>query len=147
MRYFLLFPFLFLLCSCSFKTNEIIVEDPPDSAKLNEQNYPLDRFINWDDILSFEGDYFVYVFSYRCFYCNQIKDLILTYYELSFFEFYFVEFVEEIPIDREIEKTIGVKDIDEVCIKGVPTLLEVKNKEIVGNYAGPKEIGDVITNS
>ena len=30
--------------------------------------YPEEKLINWSDILSFEGEYYVYVFSNKCLY-------------------------------------------------------------------------------
>ena len=140
-------PLIFVMCSCDPVSYEIEIEVPVEDNFQETKDYPLEKIISWDSILSLEGEYFVYIFSYRCFYCNQIKDLILTYNEVSSFTFYFVEFVDEIPIKREIEDTIGLKEISEVFIKGVPSLLEVKNGEIIGNYAGSKEIADKITNS
>jgi len=141
-----LVPLLAALISCgTIENNTEIEEETID--QINESDYPIEKLIIWADALTKEGEYFAYIFSRKCFYCNQIKEAVITFSELCQIGFYFIEFTDGIPIANETDLTIGKKEISEIFIKGVPSLMKVKNGEVVANYAGAKEILDIITNS
>lgn len=57
---------------------------------------------------------------------------------------YFVVFDEKIPIVNDVSMTIGASSVNEILILGIPTLIDITNKEITFNIAGVKAITDII---
>ena len=132
------FPLFFLLISCKETAieTEIVEEITID--------YP-QSFIHWGDLFAQESDnYFVYVFSYDCYYCKQIKNKVICFHEVSKFPVYFCEYNKIIPLGRDIESTIGSNEIENVFIKGTPTLILISNETIAFNVAGKEAVIEMI---
>ncbi|MCQ2087381.1 MAG: thioredoxin family protein [Bacilli bacterium] len=107
-------------------------------------DYP-DEFIEWKDLFNQkEESYFIYVFSYDCFYCKQTKMQILEFYEKSNYQLYFVEYTKEVPIGHNITNTLGKKEIKDVFIKGTPSLILINDGVIKINVAGKSEVCQMI---
>lgn len=124
-----LFMFLCLiLCGCS----------PIKESSYDYEDF-IDRHIQFGDTLSFEGDYYVYIYMLRCYHCNQIKNQIFEYM-IKYDNLYLLECPEEIKISNDISSTIGVQNVDEIMINGTPTLLEVDNHTLVLNISGSVKI-------
>ena len=51
---------------------------------------------------------------------------------------------KDIPIAHDIENTFGKKEIDDVFIKGTPTLILVSDKSIAFNVAGKEAVSEMI---
>ena len=134
----LFLSFLILLCSCS-KNSPI-----DETVDYETINYP-ESFIEWNDLLTLDYEnYFVYVFSYDCYYCNQLKRKVVCFYEYSRFPVYFCEYSKSIPIGHNIESTVGAIDIENVFIQGTPTLILISEKSIAFNVAGKGEVSEMI---
>lgn len=114
------------------------------NIKMEELEYP-NNFISWVDVFSqTEDSYFVYVFSYDCYYCKQIKNKIITFCHNSDFPVYLVEYVKEIPVKNKISETIGMTRVDDLFIKGTPTLIFIYNQIVNINAAGIGEVSEII---
>lgn len=116
-----------------------------DIEKEDEYDYKLiDHLkIEWKDLFSQSKlGYFVYIYQNHCFYCNELKDEIIPFSLKETYPTYFIEYSKEIPIGEDIESTLNKRSINEVFIKGVPTLLGIYNGEIDFNIAGLVEISD-----
>lgn len=116
-----------------------------DIKRENEYDYSLVEHlkIEWKDLFSQSKlGYFVYIYQKHCFYCNELKDEIIPFSLAETYPTYFIEYSKEIPIGEDIESTLNKRSIDEVFIKGVPTLLGIYNGKIDFNIAGLVEISD-----
>ena len=134
----LLISFLILLCGCSENSP---IDEKTDYVTID---YP-ESFIKWNDLLSFDHEnYFIYVFSYDCYYCNQLKRKVVCFYEFSRFPVYFCEYSKNIPIGHDIENTVGADKIENVFIQGTPTLILINKKTVAFNVAGKAEVSEMI---
>ena len=98
-----LFP---LLIGC----NSTIPLQEKDEPTMIE--YP-DSFIAWGGLFDkSEESYFVYIFAYDCYYCNELKSKVVNFYNKSQLHVYFCEYSKSIPIDHNIEATIGLNNIN-----------------------------------
>ena len=133
---------LLCVCLCSCAENSPSLEEMKIEESFSE--YP-NNFINWDEILSQQSKiYFVYVFSYDCYYCRQIKNRIISFSNSSEYSVYFVEYSKQIPIKNNLSITIGAKDIDNVFIKGTPSLLLIDDATVAINVGGKNEVCEIL---
>lgn len=138
MRRILLITFLISLSGCW--TNDIIQEP----INIPDVDYP-DAFIEWNDLFNQkEENYFVYVFSYTCYYCKEIKDKIISFYEQSKYTMFFCEYSKEIPIGQNITNTIESNDINSMFIKGTPSLILISEGTVLLNVAGKSDVEAII---
>ena len=138
MKKLLSFSLLLTLLGCSNNTSTDTIDYTPTIS--HDYKEVEDKFISWDNLFKIEQAwYYVYIFSYSCGHCLNIKNEIIEY-SLNHDNFYFVEFNKDIPILTNIEETINQIDIQYVGILGTPSLLEIYNKVLIGNVAGEKEI-------
>lgn len=135
-----LLTFLFPLLGCQPSSYSLYSNLPVDSLP-NESIIP---FLLWDDLFSIQGTYFVYVFSYTCLYCNMIHDDMINFAYNACNPVYFVEFNEDIPVGKDVEKTIGLESIENLFIKGTPTLIMVEENKIKLNIGGVNNILETI---
>lgn len=114
---------------------------PPDPGRvIPEHNYDevLDRQILWHDVLSQEPkDYCVYFYSKICQYCDSIRNEVIDIALSSVHHIYFCN-DSAIQSDRDLipESTIGIDDIENFKIKGIPTVIEVENHAVKSHNAG-----------
>ena len=60
------------------------------------------------------------------------------------FPVYFCEYTKSIPISHDIDSTIGKSEINDVFVKGTPTLILVSEKSIAFNVAGKEAVSEMI---
>ena len=53
---------------------------------------------------------------------------------------YFVQDSEDVVIDKNVDQTIGINDVESLLIKGFPSLVQIDNKTITKNVAGINDI-------
>lgn len=142
MKKLLSFSLLLAIVGCSNSSiTESLDYTPSFSHDYDEVG---ERFITWESLFDINNDwYFVYVFSYTCGHCQNIKNEVIEY-SLNHDNFYFVEYSKDIPILATVEETINQTEIQYVGILGTPSLLEVYNKVLINNVAGEKEISKII---
>lgn len=137
----LLIGLTFLLASCS--SNSVLSRTC--ESELDYHNFE-SQFVKWNQVLSLDkNQYFVYIFMVNCGHCNEIKQNVLCYAS-NHTDFYFCEYSKEILVIEDINETIGKGDIEEIGIKGTPTLLGIENGVLVMNIAGSKAIIETLTN-
>ncbi len=124
---------LFLLSSCT-----------PLSIKRYE-DISKENIIFWNDIFNFKNDYFVYIFSYTCQYCLEIEKDIINFYLNCSETLYFVEYCNEIPLTSYPYSVIGVSDVYNLAIKGVPTLFKIAEHCVNDVYFGVNMIHEFLT--
>lgn len=99
--------------------------------------------IAWKDILTQpEPNYLVYVYSPNCGYCDQVKQVALEYYQTTMSKMYVVFNDETITYTRteNIEKMVGIEDIEQLAIIGVPTLIFITSAKVEKVLSGAKNI-------
>lgn len=119
-------------------------EEKNDLVLETEINYP-DNFIRWEDILIQKNNmYFVYVFSYDCYFCKQTKTKVINFYNNGELDVFFVEYTKQIPINNDTSKTIGVSSIKNIFIRGTPSLILINNGNVAINVGGKSEVEEII---
>lgn len=99
-------------------------------------------FLNSDEILIQEGNYLVYIFSYNCSHCNNLKPLIIDFAKSEIYPIYFYHFDETISICGKENKNSSLN----FCICGTPTLLDIKNHIIENKICGETDVKNYIKN-
>jgi thioredoxin-related protein len=129
--------FTLLLLGCT--VNPVVAED-----NSSDVDYP-ENFILWENLFDKEDErYFVYVFAYDCYYCNETKRKVVCFYNYSEYPVYFCEYVKQIPIGHNVDKTLGANEVKDVFIRGTPSLLFINNGQIGFNVAGKAEVNEMI---
>ena len=144
MKQFILLSVL-LLTSCGVTGSESQEED---EKKIDYDDLELPK-IAWSDIFLKEDDkYLVYFYSEECGYCNSIKEEILDYYEMTTRKMYFIDVIEDgnVVINHSFDSVIGVNDVNNLFIRGTPSLLEIENHAVLNYYAGVQTIRAFISN-
>ncbi len=104
-----------------------------------------DYHISFQDILSQEDDeYFAYIYSKSCRHCMNIKNEVIEFALGGHYPLYFVTYSNEIKVTRDIDSTIGAKDVNDIAILGTPTLLQIENASLIMNVAGEEDVLDVL---
>lgn len=138
--FLLLLPTLLVGCSSSIRP----------IAKMGEQNKKdysdyEDLHLEWKNLFSpAKSQYFVYIYSFSCRHCANIKDLVLDAVEDDKDHFYLMAYSEEIPLINNVSETIGKEKIEDIGILGTPTLIEISNHHVAINIAGENLIKDYI---
>ncbi len=97
--------------------------------------------IYWSTIFVQEEDnYYVYLYSVTCSHCNSIKNEMIEYALLEQEKIYFVSSSAEHVLTQEVNKYEQIDSLDDLKIKGYPTLLKLENHIVKKNLAGAKEI-------
>ena len=97
--------------------------------------------IDWKDaFLQAKTQYFLYFYSKYCGHCELIKNQIIGYVLDSNETFYFIEYIDEIPLTSNTELTIGAESWDQFAIRGTPSLAKIENKKAVCNLCGTNDI-------
>lgn len=130
--------FLFSLTCCT-KTNQK-KEFDYDDYKSN--------IILFDRVFSVDSKkYYVYLFSKSCLHCNQIKDDIFKFIDRKIIELYLLEYYEEIPINYNVENTIGVSNINGLFFRGTPSVVEIVNHVVSNNIIGSNAVIEFLINN
>ena len=150
-RYYALILLCSLLSSCDFLSNARVLkndnESINDDTRVSSHSYDeiSDRKIYWNEVFKQqELNYFVYFYSLSCSHCEALKDDIIGYSLLSEEKMYFVESSPEVVIDENLSKNVEVDSLDQLGIKGYPTLLRIEEKKVVYNVAGIPLIKDAL---
>lgn len=102
--------------------------------------------IEWGDILEQKDEeYFAYIYSETCYYCNIIKPKICHFCGEIDEKMYFIKFDESIPIGANFDDVIGADSLEKLFIKGTPTLFLINKRKVKEAYCGYDEIADYIT--
>ena len=120
------------LNSCSFYTTRDRTYDYHD---VQEYTISINDLFNAAKV-----GYFVYFYSQSCFHCESIKEAIIKFCLDEIYPTYFIEYDKQITICSNIENTIGVTVIEDLCILGTPTLIELYQGKIIKNIAGSSSI-------
>lgn len=150
-RYYALILLCSLLSSCDFLSNARVLkndnEPVNDETRVSSHSYDeiSDKKIYWNEVFKQqELDYFVYFYSLSCSHCESLKDDIIGY-SLSIEEkMYFVESSPEVVVDENLSKNVGVDSINQLGIKGYPSLIRIEEKKVIYNVAGIALIKDAL---
>ena len=101
--------------------------------------------ILWNDIFKqSENHYFVYFYSLYCSHCNSIKNFMIETALRGNVKIYFIQASGEHVINDEIAKETNVDSLENLAIRGYPTLLELSNWIVVKNVAGETAIKSLL---
>lgn len=134
-RFFKVLPLLALVVGCSpnNKNTSIISEESFDLVMASMS-------IEWKDILCQNcNDYYVYVYSLTCHYCNSIKSEVYSFCLRN--AVFFVEYQQGVvPLGSEMKDFNGIANTDDLYILGTPTLFHIKEKIVNNCYIGANQI-------
>mgnify|MGYP003326849086 CR=1 FL=1 len=83
--------------------------------------------------------------SMKCCLCwKQTKNKIIELYDYGIFPVYFCEYLKQIPIGHNTLNTVGKSKIDDIFIRGTPSLIYISENKVVFNVAGRSEVLDMI---
>lgn len=107
---------------------------------------PKPKQITTNQILSFEGSYYVYFHSNNCPACVSTTDKLTKLIESRKIECYFFSTDKEsINITNDVNySNVGVSLVKDIYIRATPTLLYVENGVIKGQYVGSTEINNAL---
>lgn len=132
-----LLTFILLLTSCSFNHGKVYDYQDVENLKIQA-----------NDILNLaKTKYFVYIYNLNCYYCNLIKQDIISYALSNKYPTYFLEYDETINICYIVDEEKKINNLDDLCILGTPTLLDVFNNQIVFNISGSEKILNYLKNN
>lgn len=106
-------------------------------TSVDVNTYP---HIDWIDCFNQKDeDYLIFFYSNTCEQCHEIMEDVYRFVDDNVMTLYFVNIKEcsvTVPIKNNIEDTIGMKDIDDLFIKGTPSIIEIKEATVVANIPG-----------
>ena len=106
-------------------------------SSINQKTY---IHVDWPDVLSQEDeDYLLFFYSNTCQQCHEIMGDVYSFIDDHIKPLYLVNTKEcsvTIPLKDNIDDTIGMKDINELFIKGTPSIIEVKDATVVAHIPG-----------
>ncbi len=150
MRTILLFSaiLLALFSSCSQKekvsNNNISQEEEIDEKKRDYSEISHLKIV-WSDIFSQpENEYFVYFYSLYCSHCNSIKNFMIEEALAGNKKIYFSQASGDHIINEEKAKQNGVNSLENLAIKGYPSMIKIVNKVVTKNVAGETAIKSLL---
>lgn len=127
--------FLVSLSSCS----------PSAPKTIYDYTDFIERTISFENLFSFGTErYHIYFYSPSCYYCNLIKQDVLSFISHSSESFYLLPYSKDIPIHLNANLTIGATTISEVWFVGTPSLIGIENGIVIVNIAGVSQIEDYL---
>lgn len=146
MRKFFVPFFLLSLIFTGCKNNSTGISSSLNKANTTETNWTVEynyedlgkKLIYWDDVPIINLDhYYVYFFSRTCNHCQRIKNLVIPIL-LKRHIYYGCEASSE----HQICSVTMIGKIGEIdfCILGYPTIIEIKNREVIHNVSGENEV-------
>ena len=150
MRNILLFSLTFLSilggCSPNSKPSTKPEENNTQEEEKKREYSEISQLkILWKDIFNQqENIYYVYLYSLYCSHCNAIKNFMIESALSGNKKIYFIQASGEHVINEEKAKEISVDSLEDLAIRGYPTLLELKNKIVTKNVAGETAIKSVV---
>jgi len=103
---------------------------------FEQQEIVINSQISWLEALNQpQNNYLIFIYSETCGHCHDMIDEIIDFAESGILPTYFINMQKyQIPISYEIKD--NVSDINELSIKGTPTILEIENKVAMVNISG-----------
>ena len=127
-----------MFASCSPAASEQMSKNAFSAYEIVQNNQ-----IIWSEIFKQNLDhYLVFFYSETCGHCHQIMEDVIAFSEAKIVDTYYLNTQNQdikISIRNDIEKTIGLTDVDELFIAGTPTIIEIKNHIISNNIPGKDE--------
>lgn len=100
----------------------------------------IDYYASWENVFSIDmPNYNIYIYSIHCAHCANLKDHIIPY-ALEHKNIFFIEYTKDIPIGSNADSTIGITSIDNLFIKGTPSLINITESVVTANLAGQHDI-------
>ena len=120
-----------LLIGCNKQNNTETSHNEPHYAEVEELH------IQWNDLFSqSEALYCAYVYSVSCTLCSYLRKDIVEFAKSNSIPFYFIYPSDDIPFVSDpaiADSSLGAKRIEDVYCFSTPTLIEIKDKEVI-NY-------------
>ncbi len=131
--------------SILFSISGCFASEETSERETKYQYYDVEYLkISWTDVLSYNGEYHVYVYSESCEACQSLKQDILNYaINKAKTTIYFVCYqTNNIPMNgnADLDKTIGATDVNDLYIGGTPTLIGVYKHSVTFNIVGVSAI-------
>ena len=127
-----------VFASCSPAKSEQMSKNAFSGINIEEYDS-----LDWPALLKQkEDDYLVFFYSDTCAHCHEIIEDVQAFIEDEIVKTYLLNTKKTsvpVPINYDIEKTIGASNVDDVFIKGTPSLIEVEKGIVTANEAGSEK--------
>lgn len=137
----------FCLCSCAMEKGSSKSSSSSITSSEIEHSYSeiQNLKISWNSTFSYAKPYyFVYFYSLTCSHCASLKNRIIEY-GLTHEDIYFCEDSSDVVIKENIDSTIGCKRVEDLAIKGFPSLIKIEDKVLKINVVGVDKICSVLS--
>lgn len=92
--------------------------------------------ISWNDVLNQEDDnYIVFIYSETCGYCHDMLNEIVSFANEEILITYFLNSSLN-PVTIGDDNPIGITEIENLTIRGTPTIIEIDEKMVIANIPG-----------
>ena len=125
-----------------------------ENGLLDENGVPINFYehvehANYEEVLEVEGDNLYYFYQATCSHCNALKPVMYDFdedmKEIEDKNLYFVDLLD--PVNEEAwgeadstENVEDMKELEDIKIKGTPTMIHVVDKVVVDYGIGGEEI-------
>lgn len=126
----------------------------PSSCAIQEENSLIKKhnyeeiqelIIPYSNLLKMEDfEYFAYIYSDNCLYCETIKNEIIEFALLGRYPLYFIPYTKDIPLLTNVDDTINKNTLDHIGILGTPSLIQIIDGYIKLNVSGQEIILSII---
>lgn len=116
-----------LVISCTYHEKQIYKE------------FPYDLLIEWNDVFSQDGDYYVYFYSEICGHCESIKQEMITWIQ-NCGHIFIVDVLKGGTYKNDYEGIKNITNINDLYILGTPTIYGFVNHTINEYYVGTESI-------
>ncbi len=135
-----------MFASCSPAQSEQISKNAPSEYELQQYEH-----IDWSDLFKQkETNYFVFFYSQTCSYCHEIMGDVQSFIQDEIVKMYLLDIKassEKVPIGNDTENTIGTGNIDDLFIKGTPSIVEINEGIVTSNIAGKEKCLTFLNNA
>ena len=136
-----------MLTSCSPASSEL-----KSKNALNEYDIKTYEHIDWNDVFSQKDhNYLIFFYSDTCEHCHEIMGDVCSFIDDGILKTYVMDIkntITKVPVrkDGKEEETIGMTNIDDLFIRGTPSIIEIKKESVADHKAGKEKCLTLLTN-
>ena len=98
------------------------------------------QHLDWPDILKQkEANYLIFFYSDTCTHCQEIIEDVYYFIRDDIIKTFLINTKEtsvKVPVANDTENTIGKSDVEDIFIKGTPSIIEINQATVINNIAG-----------
>ena len=93
--------------------------------------------ITWEDVFKQQDRYAVFFYNEYCSYCHEMQSEIVDFAFINIIPTYFIDTTySNVVIKKDKDPITGVSSLNDLYIKGTPTIIEINEGTVVSNVSG-----------